>query len=58
MCLRLKGVKVESLSRVMCDIHVMLLKKKKVYQNVHFGSRLFQKEKDEIIHQRESTFYT
>lgn len=34
------------------------VKKKKVYQNVHFGSRIFQKEKDEIIHQRESTFYT
>lgn len=44
MCLKAKGYKVESLFHLMCDLCVMLFKKK-VYHKIHFGSRIFKKKK-------------
>lgn len=56
MCLRLKGVKVESLSRVMCDIHVMLLKKKKFIKMFILVLEYFKKKKMKLYTKESQLF--
>lgn len=56
MCLRLKGVKVESLSHVMCDIHVILLKKKKFIKMFILVLEYFKKKKMKLYTKESQLF--